>query len=148
MAKRRVPFVIVGGAALALHGIPRSTLDIDVVVPASLPNLRALFSAAARAGLRSEQAGLLKMEDPAVWTGQWITFQGVGGGEWMDVFLEGAKAFGRLMRNSVMHKAGRTRLCVASLEDLERMKRESGRPIDLADIALIREKRRAAKGRR
>jgi len=29
-----MPYVIVGGAALVLHGIPRSTLDVDIVIPA------------------------------------------------------------------------------------------------------------------
>ena len=59
--------------------------------------------------LRSEQAGLLKIADPAGCAGQWVTFQSAGG------------------------------------RDIEKMKRESGRPIDLADIALIREKRRMAR---
>lgn len=31
---KHIPFIIVGGAAIALHGIPRSTLDIDIIVPA------------------------------------------------------------------------------------------------------------------
>ena len=34
LAKGKIPFIIVGGAAIALHGIPRSTLDIDIIVPA------------------------------------------------------------------------------------------------------------------
>lgn len=144
LAGAGVPFVIVGGAALALHGIPRSTLDIDVVVPAS--SLRALFSAADRAGLRSGQAGLLKLPEPA-WAGQWVTFRNPRGGEWTDVFLEESKAFGRLMGGAVKRKVEQIRFCVAGLGDLERMKIKSGRPIDLADIALIRERRKAQKGK-
>jgi len=32
---RKIPYVIVGGMALVLHGIPRATLDIDIIVPAN-----------------------------------------------------------------------------------------------------------------
>lgn len=148
LAREGVPFVIVGGAALALHGIPRATLDVDLVVPASDSILARLFSAAARAGMRSKQADLPKIPDPTAWAGQWVTFQDAGGREWIDVFLEEPRRFGRLMRSSVKERSGQLRLCVAGLRDIERMKRESGRPIDLADIALIHERRRAGKRRR
>lgn len=66
----------------------------------------------------------------------------------MDVFLEEQKAFDQLRKRSVRKTAGRLRFRVAGLRDLERMKRESGRPIDLADIALIREMRKASRGGR
>lgn len=50
--------------------------------------------------------------------------------------------FQRLLRRAVTRKAEGYHLKVAALDDLERMKRASGRAIDLADIALIRERRR------
>lgn len=143
LAREKIPFVVVGGAALALHGIPRSTLDIDLVVPAQSRAIHTLFSLARRAGLSSQQVDILKVVKQAdLLAGQWITFDDPDGRELVDIFLEEPKVFQRLSRRAVTRQAKGYQLKVAALDDLERMKRASGRAIDLADIALIRERRR------
>lgn len=143
LAQEKISSVVVGGAALALHGIPRTTLDIDIVVPAQAQAVYKLFSLAKRAGFSSRQMDILKVAKKAgLLAGQWITFQDPAGRELVDVFLEEPKAFQRLLRRAVTRKAKGYQLNVATLDDLERMKRASGRAIDLADIALIRERRK------
>lgn len=143
LAQEQVPALLVGGAALALHGIPRSTLDIDVLIPAERQAIHKLFFLAQQAGLSSPQADLLKVvKRTDLVTGQWITFQDSAGRELVDVFLEDPRVFQRLLRRAVTRRAQGYQLKVAALDDLERMKRASGRAIDLADIALIRERRR------
>ena len=65
----------------------------------------------------------------------------------IDVFFEDVKKFGKLRRRSVKRQGRKASFCVASLQDLERMKKASGRAIDLADIALIRELRRTRRSK-
>ena len=39
LQKAKIPYAVVGGFAVALHGIPRGTIDIDFVIQWSLKNL-------------------------------------------------------------------------------------------------------------
>ncbi len=57
----------------------------------------------------------------------------------IDVFLEAPKDFNKLLKSSQKVKFGDFHLRVASLSEIRRMKLEIGRPIDLADVALIDE---------
>jgi hypothetical protein len=53
-----VEFVIVGAYALAFHGAPRASGDIDLFVRPSLPNAQRVFGALARFGVPLESAGV------------------------------------------------------------------------------------------
>lgn len=141
--KEKVPFIIIGGAALALHGIPRSTLDIDIILPARTNLIVKLLAIAKKVKFNCGQKDIVKFIDrPNLLTGQLITFKDSIGNELIDVFLEDSKFFSRLLKRATRKKTEHFILNVASLNDLEQMKKRSGRPIDLADIALIRERRR------
>jgi len=143
LSKEKISFVIIGGAALALHGIPRSTLDIDIIVPTQKDLIIKLFSIAKKAKLKCGQKDIMKLIDrPNILTGQSITFNDSIGNELIDIFFEDSKAFSQLFKHATRKKAGHFTLNIASLKDLEHMKRRSSRPIDLADIALIHERRR------
>lgn len=71
--------------------------------------------------------------------GQWLTFENDKKRELIDVFLEEKNKFDKLYKNSLIFRGKKINLRVASLSDLEKMKKESGRKIDLADVALIQE---------
>jgi hypothetical protein len=144
LSRETIPFVVVGGAALALHGIPRSTLDIDVIMPAESAAVARLFSLVERRNFLVRDKDIAKIADkPHLLIGQWITLQDKSGAEVVDIFLENEKEFSKFFKRAKKIKAKEFSLFVASLDDLELMKRASGRPIDLADIALIREKKRS-----
>jgi hypothetical protein len=57
-----VEFVIVGAYALAFHGAPRASGDIDLFVRPSSINARRTFQALARFGAPLESAGLTETE--------------------------------------------------------------------------------------
>lgn len=148
LGSRHIPFVIVGGAAIALHGIPRSTLDIDIIVPAHSDIIHRLFSVAGEAGLISRHRNIFSlMKKPNLLVGQWITFESPEGKELLDVLFEEPEIFNRLLNRAVKRKEKQLTFYIASLDDLGAMKRAVGRPIDLADIALIQEKRNLMKQR-
>lgn len=140
-ATKKIPFVIVGGAAIVLHGIPRSTLDIDIVIPAEVNTVNRLFLAIQDAGLLSRDRYIATMIDkPHFLIGQWITLQDKAGMEFIDIFFESGEGFNGLLKRARKIKWARFNFYIASLGDLEKMKKISARPIDIADIALIREK--------
>ena len=62
-SRYKVPYVIVGGAALVLHGIPRSTLDVDIVIPAEKETIVKVFRAANNIGLECQQSNVLSLTD-------------------------------------------------------------------------------------
>lgn len=143
VCRQNIPFVVVGGAAMALHGIPRSTLDIDIAVPSRTEVITRLFETAQQVGLKSSETGTLELaEKPDLLTGQWITFEDSEGCQLLDVLLEDEPAFDGLSGRAVTRELGDQTLKVASLDDIEAMKRAVGRPIDISDIALINEVRR------
>lgn len=143
LSKEKIPFVIVGGAAMVLHGIPRSTLDIDVVMSAEADIVAKLFSLTERKNFLIRDKDIVSIADkPHLLIGQWITLQDRSGGEFVDIFFENEKEFNTLFKRAKKIKAKEFNLCVISLDDLQAMKKASGRPIDLADIALIKEKKK------
>ena len=137
--QEKLDYVLVGGAALVIHGLPRSTLDIDIYIPAKEKALNKLFNIADSLGLRSEQSSILKISAlPDLFVNQWICFS-YKGQDILDVFLCGQKEFDKLYRSSEQKKDKIITIRVASLKDITNMKKKSGRPLDLADIELIKE---------
>ena len=61
--------------------------------------------------------------------------------EFIDIFFESEEVFAGLLKRAKKVKGVKFDFYVASLDDIEKMKKASARAIDLADIALIREKR-------
>lgn len=142
LATEKIPFDIVGGAAIALHGIPRSTIDIDIVMPAEAKTISKLFLAMQKADILSRDKYIITMIDrPNLLVGQWITLQDRAGMEFIDIFFESKKEFTELLKRAKKIKGIKFNFHIASLDDLEKMKKKSARAIDLADIVLIREKR-------
>jgi len=148
-AAGKIQFVIVGGAGLALHGIPRSTLDIDIVAPAEADTVSRLFSIIEHAGLLSRDRYIFALIGrPHLLIGQWMTIQDSSGMELIDIFFESEKGFKELLKRAKKIKMARLNFHVASLGDIETMKRKSARAIDLADIVLIREKQGKKKNKK
>jgi hypothetical protein len=52
LATRRVPYCVVGGVAVNLHGVPRMTYDVDLVVPTTIEALTAIDRLLTELGLR------------------------------------------------------------------------------------------------
>jgi len=135
----KLDYVLVGAAAMAIHGIPRATVDIDIYVPAKQETLDKLFRIAAGLKLKTKQKDILKIRSsPKLFAGQWICFS-YQGYDVLDIFLAPVKEFTALKKNSKLKRDKRLSLRTAALKDIVKMKRASGRAIDLADISLIRE---------
>lgn len=128
-----------------IHGLPRSTLDIDIYVPAEETTLTKIFTIAQRLKLHTDQQDILKIRhSPRLFADQWICFS-YQGYDVLDIFLAGKEEFGRLYKNSKTKRDGNLSVRVASLPDLAKMKRISGRAVDIADVDLITKAQRYKK---
>mgnify|MGYP003394150343 CR=1 FL=1 len=138
----KLDYVLVGAAALVVHGMPRSTLDIDIYVPARKDILARLFQIAEGLGLESEHRGILKIGlSPKLFANQWICFS-YKGQDVLDVFFTDENEYNKLYKNSELRRDRNIIVRVECINDLKAMKKASGRPQDLADIKLIEEARR------
>ncbi|MFZ2653955.1 MAG: hypothetical protein WAX69_03500 [Victivallales bacterium] len=140
LSEIEVDFVIIGGSALTLYGIPRTTIDVDIETSAKEDNIRRLIHGLEKAGLKLDNEDFLPLVmKPELLYGQCLSFSIPNGPQLIDVFLEEPKIFTELLRSSQKIKFGDFNLQVADLSEIRRMKLEVGRPIDLADVALIDE---------
>jgi hypothetical protein len=131
-----VEYLLVGAYALAVHGLPRATGDLDVWVGATGGNPKRVRRALERFGAPLDQLTLkdLKQRD--------VVFQiGVAPSR-IDVMtsvdgVEFAEAWGRRLDTKL---EGLT-VHVISRDDLIRNKKAAGRPQDLADVAWLESRR-------
>ena len=140
LAGAGMDFVIIGGAALSLHGISRTTLDIDIKISAKEGNIRKLISALCEMGLKLDNEDFsLLIDKPELLYGQCISFSVPKGPQIVDVFLDNPEDFKKLLKSSAKIKIGHSSIHIAALNNIRKMKLDIGRPIDLADVALIDE---------
>ncbi len=141
LRQARVRFGIAGGYAVALHGVVRGTLDLDLVLALSRENFTAAESALKRMGLQPRLP--LKAEEVFDFREEyirnrnliaWSFVNSADPTEMVDIIItEDLSAI-----QVDMLPLGRLRLPVVAVDDLIRMKEKSGRPQDLEDIRALR----------
>jgi predicted nucleotidyltransferase len=144
-----VDFVVIGGIAMVGHGSARITRDLDICYATDLANLDALGQAMVEVGakLRGVDEEVPFVPDAhALRRTSILTLESSDG--WIDLLVSppGAPAFERLRARAERVMIDGVAVLIASLDDLESMKRAAGRPIDridLEEIEVIRRLRRA-----
>ena len=131
---RKVEFLLVGGYALAFHGAPRFTEDIDLMVLVSPENADHLYSVLCDFGFGG--AGITR--DDFLEPGQVIQLgraphridilTGISGVTWQEAWTSGTQVD---LDGLEIHVIGKT--------ELIRNKQATGRPQDLADLARLRQ---------
>lgn len=137
-----VDYLTIGAFAVIAHGYVRATADIDVVARQDRENLERLAAAFAElnAGLRGVDADLLDIDptDPDVLAnGASFTLDTDAGPVDYLNDVPGAGDYDDLRARAVEANAAGVVVRVVGLDDLIRMKRASGRPQDLRDIANL-----------
>ena len=124
----QVDFILVGAYALAAHGYPRATMDIDLWVMPSLENAEAVIRALKRFGspLHGLTAEDLQSDD--------TVFQ-IGVAPRRIDLITGATGldFSSASKNAVVKKFDGIELRVLSVDDLIINKEATGRPKDRVD---------------
>ncbi len=132
--KNDVKYVVIGGIAAVLYGVPRATFDLDVLIEPTRENAERLLKAMSEAGLGTASLTTvdeLLSKEITIFTDRirldvqtstpGITFQEA----WV--------------RRVTMNYKGQT-LEVVSLADLIASKRASGRDVDIEDVSILESK--------
>jgi uncharacterized nucleotidyltransferase DUF6036 len=144
LADHEVVFLVLGGIAVYVHGYARLTRDVDVLPDPSTGNLRRLAAAleeleasAVAAPGKFMALDLSRPESLAI--GDYFLETKHGALDLVNGPRPDLKRFRALeSRAAEVSMAGHT-IRVISKDDLIEMKREAGRPKDLADIAALTE---------
>lgn len=129
-----IPYAVCGALALAVHGHPRATRDIDVVT--DLAHVEALKAVARTHGFTLEAL-------PMTFQGSGITvhrLSRIAGSQivTLDVLI-GDGVLAPVWESRVRVESGRGPIWVVSRQGLVTMKLAAGRPQDLADLARLGE---------
>ena len=139
----KVDFVLIGGLAARLHGSPTVTNDLDVCHDRSPANLKRVARAL------GEMEASLRLPDPAERVDVSIDERLLAATQNLTLSTEfgsldllarpaGTDGYEDLIRDAMTLELERSlAVAVASVDDLIRMKRASGRPKDLIEVEIL-----------
>ena len=132
LSEERVKFLLVGAYALAVHGFPRATKDIDFFVWATPENAANLIRALVKFGAPME--GVSESD----FSSEGVIFQIGNSPRRIDIVtaIDGIKFDQAYAKKRIFTIEG-LQVPVISLEDLITNKRASGRKQDLADVEKL-----------
>jgi predicted nucleotidyltransferase len=146
-----VRYVVVGGLATVLHGYARLTADVDLAVDLAPEEATKIIQALVAKGFRPQvPVSPEEFADQAV-RETWFrekhmrAFSLVDPANPMrvvDLLLKPEVPFGDLLARSQEVTLHTTKIRIASINDLIALKRQAGRPQDLADIEQLEAIRR------
>jgi hypothetical protein len=132
LSDEKVRFMLVGAYALAVHGYPRATMDIDIWVMPSLQNADAVLRALRRFG-----APLHNLTKEDLQKDGTIFQIGVAPRRIDIITAASGLLFEETYRESITVNIEGIEIHIPSIDDLIRNKRASGRTKDLADVEVL-----------
>jgi hypothetical protein len=137
MERAGVRYLLVGAHAIAAHGIPRATRDIDFWIDPEAENAMRVWEALLRFGA---PLGALGISERDVRTpGTVLQFGVIPNRIDLMTSISGLDRFADAWERRVMTELGDVAVPVLSLEDLRATKRASGRKRDLLDLEMLDE---------
>ena len=147
LEQHKVRYLLVGGLAMNLHGVPRTTMDVDLVVALDPANLKAFLVAFEALRLKPvAPVSLNDMLDPAR-RQQWLKEKNMLvfalrppeiQGPTVDVLIDPPVDVEAALTRTVWREVQGVRISLISVEDLIRLKEKSGRAQDRSDIDHLR----------
>jgi hypothetical protein len=126
-----VKYVVIGGIASILHGVPRATFDLDILIEATPENAQRLLDALLDAGLGTaaltSSRAILANEITVFKDRVRVDVQTATPG------VSFSDAWSR--RKSLTYQG--QEFFILSKQDLVSSKRAAGRPVDLEDVRLL-----------
>ena len=142
----QVQYVLIGGLAVSLHGVERTTMDIDITVAMQPDNLKALIAMAQELKLKpvlpEPLESLLDLNLLKKWHDErnlkaFALKTDELAGVTLDILLFPPIDFSAMHKRAVIFDIANTQVKVAAIDDLIAMKSAVGRPIDLSDISHL-----------
>jgi hypothetical protein len=129
--QHEVKYLVIGGIAVVLYGVPRATFDLDILIEATPKNAQRLLDALIDAGMGT--ATLTNVDE--ILANEITIFKDRVRID-VQISTPGLQFETAWERKQDMHYQGQT-FYVVSLDDLIRSKRAAGRDIDLEDVRLL-----------
>lgn len=129
--RHEVKYVVIGGIAAVLHGVPRATFDLDILIEASPDNTQRLLTALLEAGLGT--AALTSV--PEILANEITIFRDRVRID-VQTSTPGLRFEDAWENRETMSYRGQDFYIVSRL-DLITAKRAAGRSVDLEDIRLL-----------
>ena len=142
-----IRFVLVGGVAVILHGVPRTTADLDLVIDLEQDNVRRFVAVMSELGFVPrapfEPADLASADRRRDWVADKhmlaFTFHRPGRPlDEVDVLIDPPVPFAEMAAGADLVEAEGLRLPIAGIRHLIRMKEHAGRAQDVADVDALR----------
>lgn len=137
MDRAGVRYLLVGAHAIAAHGIPRATRDIDFWIDPEEENAKRVWQALLRFGAPMSALGISERDVRT--PGMVLQFGVMPNRIDLMTSLSGLDRFSDAWDRRVMTELGDVAVPVLSLEDLRASKRASGRKRDLLDLEMLDE---------
>ncbi len=143
---KKVRYLLVGGIAMNLHGVPRMTMDVDIILAMDESNLRAFLDAANALGLRP--IAPVKAEDLLNPTARksWIAEKNMVAfalrpsdptGPTVDVLINPPVNIADALNRAESKVIEGVSVSLAAVEDMITLKRAAGRKQDEDDIKQL-----------
>lgn len=143
---KKIQYLIVGGVAVNLHGVPRATFDFDLVISTDKENILSLLEVLGRGNyIPSLPENPLHLADPER-VKEWVSeknliafsfFNENHSHQVVDIIIKHPLNFQGAFTRKVIKPVDDFELYLASIEDLIEMKRDSARPKDIKDIEFL-----------
>lgn len=131
LQRHKVRYIVIGGIAAVLYGVPRATFDLDILIDANMDNARNLLDAFLEARL-----GTAALTTANELISQEITIFKDRVRIDVQTSTPGLKFEEAWERRETMEYQ-KQEFFVASRADLIASKRAAGRPVDLEDVRLL-----------
>ncbi len=129
--QHEVKYIVIGGIAAVVYGVPRATFDLDILIEATAENARRLLDALLDAGMGT--ASLTNVDE--ILSNEITIFKDRVRID-VQTSTPGLNFEDAWVRRNTMKYQGQL-FYVASLEDLISSKRSAGRDVDLEDVRLL-----------
>jgi len=144
--KQKIKYAIVGGIAVNLLGSLRSTADMDILVEMSNGNLRKVVTILKKNGYRVKQPvdpiGIADEKTRLDWVKnkhmKAFNFYKEDGLKEVDIIIESPVSYKEAREGLVRVKIDDTVLPVVSIDNLIKMKKNTGRNVDKLDIEELK----------
>jgi predicted nucleotidyltransferase len=131
LQRHDVKYVVIGGVAAILHGVPRATFDVDILIEATPDNSKRLLDALLDAGLGS--ASLTTAED--ILANEITVFKDRVRVD-VQTTTPGIQFADAWQRRKTITYQGQE-FFILSRQDLIASKRAAGRSVDMEDVRLL-----------
>ena len=145
--KKKVEYLIIGGLAVNLYGVPRVTQDIDLIISTTKRNITNILSVLKKLGylprLPVDRRDLMDSEKVKDWVENrnlkaFSFYHKKDNYKVVDILLVHPLHFEDSFNNRTIKKINQVDIYLVSLSDLIKTKKLSARMQDLSDIKMLR----------